>query len=113
VADGAAGAWLDERPDWHGATTSPALLLNRRGRRLSVRGASDIIRGIAADANLEDEHITAHIGRHTFATTLIRGGTDLWSPTCSATPASTPSRAYTHPTAADLTKALTLLPQDR
>ena len=44
--------WLDERPDWPGADTSSALLLNRRGRRLSVRGASDIIRVIAADADL-------------------------------------------------------------
>jgi len=70
-------AWLGERPDSPGAGTSPALLLNRRGRRLSVRGASDIIRGIAAEANLDEEHITAHIGRHTFATTLVRGGTDL------------------------------------
>ena len=67
----------DERGDWPGAETSPALLLNRRGRRLSARGASDIIRAIAAEANLEEEHITAHVGRHTFATTLIRGGTDL------------------------------------
>ena len=57
--------------------TSPALLLNRCGQRLSVRGASDIIRAIAADANLDEEHITAHVGRHTFATTLIRGGTGL------------------------------------
>jgi hypothetical protein len=40
--------------------------------------------------------------RHTFATTLIRGGTDLVT-----------VRTYTQPTAADLTKALTLLPQDR
>jgi site-specific recombinase XerD len=63
--------WLDERPDWPGADTSPALLLNRRGRRLSVRGASGIIRTIAADANLEKEHITAHVGRHTFATTPV------------------------------------------
>jgi site-specific recombinase XerD len=59
-------AWLDERPGWPGAGTSPALLLNRRGQRLSVRGASDIIRAIAAGANLDEEHITAHVGRHTF-----------------------------------------------
>ena len=26
--------WLDERPDWPGAQTTPALLLNRRGTRL-------------------------------------------------------------------------------
>jgi len=54
------------------ARTSPALLLNRCGPRLSVRGASNIIRAIAAGANLDEEHITAHAGRHTFAT-LIRG----------------------------------------
>jgi len=64
--------WLDERPGWPGAGTSPALLLNRRGQRLSVRGASNIIRAIAADANLDEEHITAHVGRHTFATTLYQ-----------------------------------------
>jgi hypothetical protein len=68
--------WLDERPDWPQALTNPALLLNRRGARLTTRGASDIFRTIATTANLDDK-ITAHIGRHTFATTLIRGGTDL------------------------------------
>jgi DNA invertase Pin-like site-specific DNA recombinase len=54
------------------ARTSPALLLNRRGPRLPVRGAGNIIRAIAAGANLDEEHITAHAGRRTFAT-LIRG----------------------------------------
>jgi integrase/recombinase XerC len=52
--------------------------------------------------------------RHTFATTLIRGGTGLV--TVAGMPghaASTPSAPTPHPTAADLTKALTLLPQDR
>jgi integrase/recombinase XerC len=68
--------WLDERPDWPGAQTTPALLLNRRGTRLTTRGASTIFRTIAQTAGLDDT-ITAHIGRHTFATTLIRGGTDL------------------------------------
>ena len=45
--------------------------------------------------------------RHTFATTLIRGGTDL------VTVADMLGHARTRATAADLTKALTLLPQDR
>ena len=67
---------LEERPGWPGATGA-ALLLNRRGGRLSVRGASNIIRAIAANAGLDDEAITAHVGRHTFATTLVRGGTNL------------------------------------
>ena len=68
--------WLAERPGWPGATSSPALLLTRRGTRLSVRGASNVFHTIAEAAGL-DEATTAHTGRHTFATTLIRGGTDL------------------------------------
>lgn len=93
--------------------TSPALLPNRRGRRLSVRGASDIIRAIAADANLDEEHITAHVGRHTFATTLIRGGTDLVAVADMLGHARLDTvRLYTHPSAADRERALNLLPYD-
>ena len=92
---------------------SPALLLNRRGQRLSVRGASDIIRAIAADANLDEEHITAHVGRHTFATTLIRGGTDLVAVADMLGHARLDTvRLYTHPSAADRERALNLLPYD-
>jgi len=105
--------WLDERPNWPGAGTSPALLLNRRGGRLSVRGASNIIATTAANAGLDDG-ITAHVGRHTFATTLVRGGTDL------VVVAGLPGharldtiRAYTRPTEDDRTNALNLLPADR
>lgn len=106
--------WLDERDDWPSAATSPALLLNRRGGRLSVRGASGIIRGIATEAGLDDENITAHVGRHTFATTLIRGGTDLIVAADLLGHARLDTvRAYTHPTAADRAHALTLLPEDR
>jgi site-specific recombinase XerD len=93
--------------------TSPALLLNRCGQRLSVRGASDIIRAIAADASLDEEHITAHVGRHTFATTLIRGGTDLVAVADMLGHARLDTvRLYTHPSAADRERALNLLPYD-
>jgi len=68
--------WIDERADWPGANT-PALFLNQRGARLTVRGAHDIITTIATTAGLEDDDITAHILRHTFATRLVRGRTDL------------------------------------
>jgi site-specific recombinase XerD len=68
--------WLTERTDWHGAKDNPALFLNQRGQRLSVRGAHDIITAIAAAAGLDDD-TTVHVLRHTFATTLVRGGTDL------------------------------------
>ncbi len=105
--------WLDERPDWPGADTSPALLLNRRGARLSVRGASNIIQSIASNAGLGDG-ITAHVGRHTFATTPVRGGTDLVVAADLLGHARLDTvRAYTRPTGDDRTKALNLLPTDR
>jgi len=52
------------------------LFLNQRGQRLGVKGAHNVITGIAARASLDDE-ITAHVLRHTFATPLVRAGTDL------------------------------------
>jgi len=105
--------WLEERPGWPGATGA-ALLLNRRGGRLSVRGASNIIRAIAANAGLGDEAITAHVGRHTFATTLMRGGTDLVVVADLLGHARLDTvRAYTRPTEDDRAKALNLLPTDR
>ena len=101
--------WLSERADWPGANDSAALFLNQRGQRLSVRGAHDIITALTAAAGLEDD-TTVHILRHTFATTLVRGGTDLvivaellGHARLEAT------RGYTRPTAEDRTKALDLL----
>ena len=55
--------WLDERPGWPGAD-NPALFLNQRGSRLSVKGAHDIITSIAATAGLDDD-TTTHLLRHT------------------------------------------------
>lgn len=105
--------WLDKRPDWPQALTNPALLLNRRGARLTTRGASDIFRTIATTAGIDDK-ITAHIGRHTFAATLIRGGTDLVVVAELLGHARLDTvRAYTRPTADDRIKALNLLPTDR
>ncbi|MBJ7593862.1 MAG: tyrosine-type recombinase/integrase, partial [Candidatus Dormibacteraeota bacterium] len=68
--------WLEERPNWPNPDGTSALFLNQRGERLSVRGASDLVAAIAEAAGLDDE-TTAHILRHTFATTLVRGGADL------------------------------------
>ncbi|MGH3195548.1 MAG: tyrosine-type recombinase/integrase [Streptosporangiaceae bacterium] len=67
--------WLGERPGWPGAG-GPALFLNQQGGRLSATSASNIITGIAAAAAIGDD-ATSHVLRHTFATTLVRAGTDL------------------------------------
>ena len=58
---------------------------------------------------LDDEIITAHVMRHTFATTVVRGGTDL---IIVAEPESRPSGDdpdYSRPSAEDRMKALDLL----
>ena len=56
----ALAGWLDERNDWPGSKDTPALFLNQRGQRLSVRGAHDIITAIAKAAGLDD-HATVHV----------------------------------------------------
>ena len=109
----ALNGWLAERADWPGATDTPALFLNQRGQRLSVRGAHDIITGIAAAAGLDDD-TTVHSLRHTFATTLVRGGTDLVIVAELLGHARLETtRIYTRPSAEDRTRALDLLPVDK
>jgi site-specific recombinase XerD len=103
--------WLDERPDWPGAD-SPALFLNQRGGRLSVKGAHDIITAIADTAGLDDD-ITAHVLRHTFATRLVRGRTDLVIVAELLGHARLETtRVYTRPTDQDTLDALELLDVD-
>ncbi|WP_157255000.1 tyrosine-type recombinase/integrase [Nonomuraea typhae] len=68
--------WLDERPNWPKAGDSPALFLNAKGGRLSARAAGGIIADIAQTAGLDDP-TTAHVLRHTLATTLVRDKGDL------------------------------------
>jgi len=104
--------WLDERPDWPAANTGPALFLNQRSQRLSARGAHDVITGIAAPAGLED-NVTVHVLRHSFATTLVRGGTDLViAAELLGHARLETTRAYTRPSAEDRSKAVDLLPVD-
>ncbi|MDQ6837998.1 MAG: tyrosine-type recombinase/integrase [Actinomycetota bacterium] len=105
--------WLDQRPDWPGAADSPAMFLNQRGQRLGVRGAHDIICGIAVGAGLDDD-TTTHVLRHSFATTLVRGGTDLVIVAELLGHARLETtRTYTRPTAEDRARALDLLPTDQ
>jgi site-specific recombinase XerD len=105
--------WLNERGEWRGAGDSPALFLNRRGGRLSVRGASGVIAGIAKAAALDDP-ASAHVLRHTCATILVRGGTDLVTVAAILGHARLETtRTYSKPTEADHLRALELLPVDR
>ncbi|WP_267595458.1 tyrosine-type recombinase/integrase [Carbonactinospora thermoautotrophica] len=108
----ALAAWLEERRTWPGAQENPALFLNRRGGRLSVRGARDVFARIADAAGLDAA--TAHALRHTFATTLVRGGTDLVIVAELLGHARLETtRGYTRPSAEDRERALDLLPVDR
>jgi site-specific recombinase XerD len=68
--------WLTKRGAWPSAGTSRTLFLNTKGGRLSVRTDSSVIAAIADDGGPDDE-TTAHVLRRTFATALVRGGTDL------------------------------------
>jgi site-specific recombinase XerD len=104
--------WLAQRQDWPGADTNPALFLNHRGGRLTVRGGHDIIASIAETAGLPG--ITADILRRTFTATLARGGTDLalLAGLLGNTRLDT-IRGYTEPTDHDRATAIHLLPVDR
>jgi site-specific recombinase XerD len=104
--------WLGERPRWAGASESPALFLNRRGGRLGARGAHEVITGIAQRAALDDR-VTAHVLRHSFATTLVRGGTDLViAAELLGHARLETTRVYTRPSAEDRATAVALLPVD-
>ena len=106
--------WIgDERPGWPGAGASSALLLNRRGGRLSARGAHDILLTIAAEARLEPG-FSGHVLRHTFGTRLIRDGHDLVLVAELMGHARTETtRGYSLPAAADAQAAINSLPADR
>jgi site-specific recombinase XerD len=109
---GVLAAWLNERRAWPEASEGEALFLNRRGGRLSARGAHDVITGIAARAGLDDR-VTAHVLRHSFATTLVRGGTDLViAAELLGHARLETTRVYTRPSAEDRRKAVDLLPVD-
>lgn len=106
--------WIDdERPDWKGAKDTPALLLNRRGGRLSARGAHDILGAIAAEAGIDHE-FTSHALRHTFGTTLVRQGHDIvLVAELMGHARLDQTRRYSLPSQADRERAINSLPVDR
>lgn len=107
--------WInDERPAWPGSSTNPAVFLNARGGRLGVRGASDILARLADDAGIDAEDFTSHVLRHTFGTTLVRGGHDLvLVAELMGHRRLETTRGYSLPTAADRERAINSLPTDR
>lgn len=106
--------WLAERAGWPGADRERALFLSRRGGgRLTARAASDVFTAITTHAGLEDA-TTAHVGRHTFVTRLIRGGEDLITVAELAGHARLETlKVYSQPTEADKQNALRHLTVDR
>jgi site-specific recombinase XerD len=66
--------WLKDRSKRFPTCCDPALFLNLKGRRLSLRAIDLIIRQLGSDANLE---LSAHVLRHTCLTNLVRRGNDL------------------------------------
>jgi integrase/recombinase XerC len=71
-------AYLPERARLLGERkkTSPALLLNRRGGRLTVRSVGRIVKRIAVAKGLSPE-VHPHTLRHAFGTHMLEEGADL------------------------------------
>lgn len=69
-------AWLDRgRPQLVGPRSGAALFLGRRGSRVDVRQVREVAHRVAAIAGVTD--LSPHALRHTAATHLLEGGSDL------------------------------------
>lgn len=69
-------AWLDRgRPRLVGPRSGAALFLGRRGSRVDVRQVREVAHRVAAIAGVTD--LSPHALRHTAATHLLEGGSDL------------------------------------
>lgn len=74
-------AWHADRAGWPGAGSSPALILNRRGGRLTPRAVGQLAADLAEKAGLLDADGRPDAAprrlRITYAANLIRAGADL------------------------------------
>jgi integrase/recombinase XerC len=107
--------WIRERARWKGADTNPALFLNHRGGRLSVRSAHTVLRAIADAANLplgRDGLFTPHVLRHTAGTTMTQAGTDIVIVAELLGHSVETARRYSRPTHQDRQKAIERLTVD-
>lgn len=93
-------------------TDSKALFLTRIGTRPTPEAVDDVIAAITKAHGL-DERVTAHTLRHTFGTTLVRGGVDIVTVAELMGHSSIETtRLYSRPSADDMAKAVALLDFD-
>ena len=108
--------WLEDRARWPGSE-STALFVNRRGGRLSTRGAYGALVALADEAGIsvgrESGEFTPHVLRHTAGTTLTRAGTDIVIVAEILGHSVETARRYALPSEGDRQAAIERLPVDR
>lgn len=109
-ARGAVADWVKERRGCRGVEAT-ALLLNRRGGRLSARSVGQVVTTLGEHAGIEG--LSTHVLRHSFGTNLVRQGTDvvLVAELMGHRRLDT-TRRYALPSAADRQRAVDALPVD-
>ena len=73
-------AYLPARMNLRGSGRDPgALLLSKRGRRLTRQTVWEIVKHYGAEVDIEADRISPHVLRHSAATHMVEGGADLRS----------------------------------